>query len=128
MSGWIQATMQQNQFSSYNYLPQTAIALLSAISSAPLFLKIHLEKLRPVSNCRKISGPAHLDFFFSLLPGFMSSVWCKSSFFLGGDLEKNPGLQDLKFFYGLKQTLIFQELDFLKSRCRLKDRKVGNDA
>ena len=39
---------------------------------------------------------------------------------LGGDLEKNPGLQDLKFFYGLKQTLILQELDFLKSMCRLK--------
>ena len=42
------------------------------------------------------------------------------AYFLGGDLEKNPGLQDLKFFYGLKQTLIFQDLDFLKSRCRLK--------
>ena len=40
----------------------------------------------------------------------------------GGDLEKNPGFQDLKFFYGLKQTLISQDLDFQKSRSRLKGR------
>ena len=40
-----------------------------------------LEKLRSVSNLRKISGPAHLDFF--------SGLWYKSSFFLGGDLEKS---------------------------------------
>ena len=56
------------------------------------------EKLRSVSNLRKISGPAHLEFFFSLSPGFFSGLWYKSSFFLGGDLEKNPGLQDLKLF------------------------------
>ena len=48
-----------------------------------------LEKLRSISN---------LDFFFSLSPGFFSGLWYKSSFFLGGDLEKNPGLQDLKIF------------------------------
>ena len=34
-----------------------------------------LEKLRSVSNLRKISGPAHLDFFFSLPPGFFSGLW-----------------------------------------------------
>ena len=63
-----------------------------------------LEKLRSVSNLRKISGPAHLDFF---------SV-CHLDFFLGLHLEKkldlyhkpeknpgdklkrNPGVQDLK--------------------------------
>jgi hypothetical protein len=38
-----------------------------------------LEKLRSVSNLRKISGPAHL--FFSLSPGFFSGLWYKSSFF-----------------------------------------------
>ena len=43
------------------------------------------------------------------------------AFFL---LGKNPGLQDLKFFYGLKQTLISQDLDFQKSRCRLKGREI----
>ena len=49
-----------------------------------------LEKLRSVSNLRKISGPAHLDFF--------QVYGMNLAFFLGGDLEKNPGLQDLKFF------------------------------
>ena len=29
-------------------------------------------------------------------------------------------MQNLKFFLGLKQTLIFQDLDFQKSKCRLK--------
>ena len=40
-----------------------------------------LEKLRSVSNLRKISGHAHLDFFFSLSPGFFAGLWYKSSFF-----------------------------------------------
>ena len=57
-----------------------------------------LAKSRSTSNLRKISGPANLDFFFSLSPGFFSGLWYKSSFFLGGNLKKNPGLQDLKFF------------------------------
>ena len=50
-----------------------------------------LEKSRSASNLRKISGPISLDFFqiYSI----------KLAFFLGGDLEKNPDLQDLK---GLK--------------------------
>ena len=67
-----------------------------------------LEKSRSYSNLRKFSGPANLDFFL---------VYSKKlAFFLGGDLEKSPGLQDLKFFYGLKQTLIFEDLDFQKSK------------
>ena len=44
-----------------------------------------LDKLRSVSNLRKISGPAHLifffstpEFFFSLSPGFFSGLWYKS--------------------------------------------------
>ena len=40
----------------------------------------------------------------------------------GDKLKKNPGVQDLKFFQGLKQTLISQDLDFQKSRFRLKGR------
>ena len=54
-----------------------------------------LAKLKSVSNLRKISGPAHLEFFFSLSTGFFSGLWYKFSFSLGGE---NPGLQDLKFF------------------------------
>ena len=57
-----------------------------------------LEKLRSVSNLRKISGPAHMDFFFSLSPKFFQVYGINFAFFLGGDLEKNPGLQDLNFF------------------------------
>ena len=51
--------------------------------------------------------------FFSVLPLDFFQIY-------GINLEKKSSLQDLKFFYGLKQTLIFQDLDFLKSRCRLK--------
>ena len=49
-----------------------------------------LEKLRSVSNLRKISSPANLDFF--------QVYGINLAFFPGGDLEKNSGLQDLKFF------------------------------
>ena len=49
-----------------------------------------LEKSMSALNLRKISGPANLDFFqiYSI----------NLAFFVGGELEKNPGLQDLKFF------------------------------
>ena len=53
-----------------------------------------LEKLRSVSNLRKISGPAHLDFFSVCQLGFFRVYGINLAFFLG----KNPGLQDLKFF------------------------------
>ena len=33
-----------------------------------------LEKSRSASNLRKILGPANLDFFFSLSPGFFSDL------------------------------------------------------
>ena len=35
-------------------------------------------------------------------------------------MKKNPGLQDLTFFCGLKQTFLSQHLDFQKLRCILK--------
>ena len=57
-----------------------------------------LEILRSVSNLRKISGPAHLDFFSVCHLDFFQVYGINLAFFLGGDLEKNPGLQDLKFF------------------------------
>ena len=59
-------------------------------------------------------------------PGFFQTYSINLAFFLGGDLEKNPGLQDLKFFLGLKQTFISQDFDFQKSRCRLKGRLSGH--
>ena len=89
------------------------------------------EKLRSFSNLRKISGPAHLifffskpEFFFSLSTGFFSDLYHKPEKNSGdklkknsGDkLKKNSGLQELK---GLKQTLISQDLHFQKSRYRL---------
>ena len=39
-----------------------------------------------------------------------------------GELKKNSGVQELKFFWGLKETLIYQDLDFQKLRCRLNGR------
>jgi hypothetical protein len=56
------------------------------------------EKLRSVLNLRKISIPAQLDFFSVCRLDFFQVYGINVAFFLGGDLEKNPGLQDLKFF------------------------------
>ena len=57
-----------------------------------------LEKSRSASNLRKMSGPAHLDFFSVCHLDFFQIYSINLAFFLGGDLEQNPGLQDLKFF------------------------------
>jgi hypothetical protein len=51
-----------------------------------------LEKSRSVSNLRKISGSANLDFFSRL------RLYYKSQKNPGDKLKKNPGLQDLKIF------------------------------
>jgi hypothetical protein len=57
-----------------------------------------LEKLRSVSNPRKISGSANLDFCSGLAPGFFQIYSIKPAFFLGGHLEKKSILQNRKFF------------------------------
>ena len=70
-----------------------------------------------VSNLRKISGPAHLDFFFSVCHlDFFEVYGINLAFFSKWRPEKNPGL---------KQTLICQDLDFQTSRCRLKGQNCG---
>jgi hypothetical protein len=63
-----------------------------------------LEKLRSVSNLRKISGPAHLN-FFSVDLIFFSDLYHKPEKNPGDklkknsdELKKNSVLQDLKFF------------------------------
>ena len=57
-----------------------------------------LEKLRSVSNLRKTAGPAHLDFFSVCHLDFFQVYCINLALFLGEDLEKNSGLQELKFF------------------------------
>ena len=66
------------------------------------------------SNLRKISDPvAHLDFFFSLSHGFFRCMYgINLAFFLGGDRFVGP-----EFFLRFEA-----DLDFQKSRCRLKGR------
>jgi hypothetical protein len=64
--------------------------------------------------------------FFSRSPPkkrarFRLKIWIKIQV---TNWKKNPDMQDLKIFYGLKQTLISQDLDFQKSRCRFKDRRL----
>jgi hypothetical protein len=36
-----------------------------------------------------------------------------------GALKKNSGVKERKFLQALKKTLIYQDLDFQKSRCRI---------
>ena len=47
-----------------------------------------LEKLRSVSNFRKISGHAHLDFFSVCHLDFFQVYGINLAFFQGGDLKK----------------------------------------
>ena len=71
-----------------------------------------LDKLRSLSNLRKISVPAHLNFFSVHLSFF--SV-CHLSFFQnlyhryeknsGDKLKENSGLQELKFFLRFEADL-----------------------
>ena len=57
-----------------------------------------LEKSRSVSNLRKISGPANLDFVLGLHLEKKLGLYYKSEKSPGDKLKKNPGLQDLKIF------------------------------
>ena len=81
-----------------------------------------LEKSRSISDPRKISGSANLDFFPGLLPEKSWVYTINLKKIQVPNLKKNQGLQNLKFFQGLKQTMISQDLDFQKSGCRLKGR------
>ena len=75
--------------------------------SRPFNLHLDFWKSRSVSNLRKISGPANLDFFLGLHLEKKLGLYYKYEKNPGDKLKKNPGLQDL-------------DLDFQKSRCRLK--------
>ena len=66
-----------------------------------------LEKLRSVSNLRKMSGPAHLEFFSVCHLDFFQVYGIDLAFYLGGDLEKKSR------FAGPEIFLRFEvELDF----------------
>ena len=67
------------------------------------------------ANLRKISGPANLDFFQFVTWIFFQVYSINLFFFLSGDLEKKSK------FAGPEILLRFEtDLDFQKSRCRLK--------
>ena len=54
-----------------------------------------LEKSRSISNPRKISSSANLDFFPGLHPEKKPGLYYKTE---SAKTEKNQGLQNLKFF------------------------------
>jgi hypothetical protein len=57
-----------------------------------------LEKLRSASNLRKISVPAHLNFFSVCHLSFFQNLYHRSEKNSGDKLKKNSGVQELKFF------------------------------
>ena len=57
------------------------------------------EKLSSLSNLRKISGPAHLDFF--------QVYGINLAFFLGGDLEKKSKFAGPEIFLRFEADLDF---------------------
>ena len=66
-----------------------------------------LEKSRSASNLRKISGPANLGFFSVCHLDFFQIYNINIAFFLGGDLEKNPGLNGPEIFLRFEADLHF---------------------
>ena len=57
-----------------------------------------LEKSRSASNLRKISVPAHLNFFSVCHLSFFQNLYHRSEKNSGDKLKKNSGVQELKFF------------------------------
>ena len=57
-----------------------------------------LEKLRSASDLRKISVPAHLNFFSVCHLSFFQNLYHRSEKNSGDKLKKNSGVQELKFF------------------------------
>jgi hypothetical protein len=60
------------------------------------------EKSRSVSNLRKISGPANLDFFSVCHLDFSQVYGINLAFFLGGDLEKKSRFAGTEIFMKIK--------------------------
>ena len=71
-----------------------------------------LEKSRFASNLRKISGPAHLDFFFSLSPVFFQVYGINLAFFfqIGGYLEKKSRFAGPEIFLRFEAQFYIQLL------------------
>ena len=86
-----------------------------------------LEKLRSVSNLRKISGPAQLNFFqytwffFSLSPEFFSDLYHKPEKIQETNWKKQLRCTGKKIRCGGPELFLrlITDLNFQKSRCRL---------
>ena len=81
------------------------------------------EKLRSVSNLRKISGPAHLnfffsspEFFFSLSPEFFSDLYHKHEKNSGDTLKKKIRSTEKKFRCAGPEIFLRFETDLNFSR------------
>ena len=90
-----------------------------------------LEKLRSVSNLRKISGPAklnffsvHLRFFFSLSPGFLLDLWYKSERNSGDKLKKKLRCTEKKFSFSGPEIFLRFETELNLSRPWFSEIKV----
>ena len=59
-------------------------------------------------------------FFFSLSPGFFSGLWYKSSFFLGGDLEKKSRFAGPEIFLRFEADLDFSRPWFSEIKVQIK--------
>ena len=103
-------------------MPPCSFKRIGHLICTLIFENQGLEKSRFASHLRKISGPANLDFFLGLHLEKNLDFYHKPKKIQVTNWKKNPGALDLNFFWGLKQTLISQDLDFQKSSCRLKGR------
>ena len=65
------------------------------------------EKLRSVSDLRKISGPAHPDFVSVCHLDFFQVYGINLAFFLGGDLEKKSRFARPEIFLRFEADIDF---------------------
>ena len=108
---WVSFVIQNVNSTDQRSIVETSKYILSAFWYVQWFLKIKILR-RSASNLRKISGPANLDFFFSLSPGFFSDLWYKSSFFFGEDLKKILVCRTWNFFMVWRRPWFFKTLIF----------------
>ena len=73
-----------------------------------------LEKLRSVSNLRKFSGPAHLNFFSVCHLNFFLVYGINLAFFLSGDLEKKSRFAGPEIFLRCEADLDFSKPWFFR--------------
>ena len=124
---WNQATIWSNMHNGVGYVfnPMSSSERTFGLLICTLISENQgLEKLRSDSNLRKISGPAHLDFFSVCHLDFFQVYGINLAFFLSRDLEKKSRFAGPEIFLRFETDLNFTRPWFLEIKVQIKRPKV----